>query len=95
MGQGHPEFAISLWSLANLYTSTERFAEAESLYFKTLAIFTDRLGEQHPNTRSAFNGLVNLIAAAIQADQADTLSDHPMTQDLIPKIRTAMENQDE
>ena len=95
LGQGHPEFAISLWSLANLYTSTERFAEAESLYFKTLAIFTDRLGEQHPNTRSAFNGLVNLIAAAIQADQADTLSDHPMTQDLIPKIRTAMENQDE
>ena len=95
LGENHPSFAISLGNLASLYVQKGDFSEAESFLYQALQIFQQVVGPEHPYTKETFNRLINLIATAIQANQADTLSDHPTTQDLIPKIRTALESQTE
>ncbi|MEO0396765.1 MAG: tetratricopeptide repeat protein, partial [Cyanobacteria bacterium P01_A01_bin.137] len=95
LGENHPSFAISLGNLASLYVQKGDFSEAESFLHQALQIFQQVVGPEHPYTKETFNRLINLIATAIQTNQADTLSDHPITQDLIPKIRTALERQTE
>ncbi|MEO0430991.1 MAG: tetratricopeptide repeat protein [Cyanobacteria bacterium J06656_5] len=95
LGEHHPSFAISLANLASLYVQKGDFSEAESFLYQALQIFQQVVGPEHPYTKETFNRLINLIATAIQANQADTLSDHPITQDLIPKIHAALESQTE
>jgi len=51
LGEDHPDFAISLWSMAALQTSLERFFEAEPLHKRSLLILRKALGEDHPDTK--------------------------------------------
>ncbi|MEM6256016.1 MAG: tetratricopeptide repeat protein [Cyanobacteria bacterium P01_D01_bin.156] len=70
----------------------KQYAEAEAYLLRALDLRNRLLGQQHPYTQGTWNSYIQVIATAIQANQADTLSDHPTTQNLIPKIRTALEN---
>ena len=93
LGEEHPSVAQSLNNLAILYAYQQRYYDSENLLRQALDLRNRLLGPEHPYTQGTLNSYLQLISMAIQANQADTLSDHPMTQDLIPKIRAAMESQ--
>ncbi|PZV08808.1 MAG: tetratricopeptide repeat-containing protein [Leptolyngbya sp.] len=80
LGTDHPDVATSLNNLAGLYYSTGRYDEAEPLYLRALSIFAKTLPENHPYNKTGYNNFNDLIQAALEAGQADQLSDHPMTQ---------------
>jgi Tetratricopeptide repeat len=44
---------MSLNNRAELYRDTRRYAEAEPLYHRAIAILEARLGSDHPNTKTA------------------------------------------
>jgi tetratricopeptide (TPR) repeat protein len=50
LGTEHPDVALSLNNLANLYDSQGRYAEAEPLYVQALEIAQRQLGANHPDT---------------------------------------------
>ncbi|MFM6898051.1 MAG: tetratricopeptide repeat protein, partial [Microcystis panniformis] len=53
-------------NLAGLYKYQGRYAEAEPLYVRAIAIYQERLGENHPDTqtvRQTFMILSNKAAA--------------------------------
>ena len=52
LGENHPDVATSLNNLAGLYESQGKYAEAEPLYQRAIAILLATLGENHPNTRT-------------------------------------------
>ncbi|MEM1240642.1 MAG: tetratricopeptide repeat protein [Cyanobacteria bacterium P01_H01_bin.26] len=93
LGEMHPDVATSLNNLAVLYANQQRYYDSECLLRQALDLRSRLLGNEHPDTQSTCNSYTTLISMAIQANQAHTLSDNPMTQDLIPKIRAAMESQ--
>ena len=62
------------------------------LQLKALNLRNRLLGAEHPYTQGTWNSYIQVISTAIQANQTDTLSDHPITQDMIPKIRAVLEN---
>ncbi len=49
-GKSHPNVAISLNNLANLYLNQGRYAEAEPLYQQARKIASESLGVNHPST---------------------------------------------
>ncbi|HEY9657904.1 MAG TPA: tetratricopeptide repeat protein, partial [Allocoleopsis sp.] len=91
-GEVHPDVAIWCNNLAGLYTTLQRYSEAEPLYLHALGVFLDRLGEDHPYTQNTYQGLVNLIAEAVQAGRESELSDHPFVQDVVKQIREQRES---
>ncbi|NEP18859.1 MAG: tetratricopeptide repeat protein [Leptolyngbya sp. SIO4C1] len=95
LGENHPDFVINLANLAGLYVTQNRFSEAEPLYLHALGVFYARLGAEHPYTKGTFRALQHLITQAIQSDQADTLSDHAMTQDLLRDFLAQQGGRDE
>jgi tetratricopeptide (TPR) repeat protein len=46
----HPNMAHSLNNLAALYDTQGKYAEAEPLYRRALAIYEQVMGPNHPNT---------------------------------------------
>jgi tetratricopeptide (TPR) repeat protein len=50
LGPEHPDVALSLCSLAELYQHEGRYAEAEPLYKQAVTISQNALGPAHPNT---------------------------------------------
>ncbi len=59
-GVEDPRFATSLNNLAVLYKAQGRYAEAEPLYQRALAIYEKALGPDHPTTATQLNNLVVL-----------------------------------
>ncbi|MDY7024273.1 MAG: tetratricopeptide repeat protein, partial [Cyanobacteriota bacterium] len=57
----HPDVALSLNNLAELYRSQRRYAEAEPLYQKALAMFERTLGVGHPNTMKVRDNHVDCL----------------------------------
>jgi tetratricopeptide (TPR) repeat protein len=51
LGEEHPDMALSLNNLAALYDNQGRYAEAEPLYQRALAIVEKVLGEEHPSSQ--------------------------------------------
>ena len=49
-GAEHPNVGIRLNNLAELLQATNRQTEAEPLMRRALAIFVNRLGDDHPNS---------------------------------------------
>jgi tetratricopeptide (TPR) repeat protein len=86
LGTDHPDIAISLNNLAKLYESQKRYSEAESLYLRALALVTNVLGENHPNTKAIWQNFLSLIDEIIQTKQIATLSDHPLSQEIISQL---------
>ena len=87
LGEEHPDVATSLNNLAELYRSQGRYAEAEPLYLQAIAIATQRLGQEHPNTQTMVGNFIYMLKEAIAHNQADQLSDHPLTQHHLEQIR--------
>ena len=59
-GPGHPNVAINLNNLAELYRTSNRHREAEPLYERAVKTLTDSLGADHPNTQTVANNLAIL-----------------------------------
>ena len=57
LGATHPEVALTLNNLAELYRSQRRFDEAEPLYNRALAIDQEALGADHPSLALGLNNL--------------------------------------
>ena len=87
LGADHPDTAQSLNNLAGLYESQGRYPEAEPLYARSVVILLQALGQEHPNTQSGINNFVGCLQQALAAGQGDSLSDHPLTQQLLEQLR--------
>ncbi|MFM7425444.1 MAG: tetratricopeptide repeat protein [Elainella sp.] len=87
LGSDHPDVALSLNNLARLYESQERYAEAEPLYLRALSILLKMLGENHPYTQTVQSNFRGLLRRAVEAGQAEQLSDHPLTQAGLAELR--------
>ena len=87
LGADHPSTATSLNNLAALYESMGRYSEAEPLYLRTLEIWTKSLGENHPDTQMAWGNFRYLLQQALANGSADSLSPHPLTQQLLQELR--------
>ena len=71
LGSNHPDVAISLNNLAGLYETQGRYADAEPLYKRSLAIWEKALGPNHPNVATSLNNLALLYDS--QGRYADAL----------------------
>jgi CHAT domain-containing protein/Tfp pilus assembly protein PilF len=60
LGPDHPDVAHSLNGLAGLYYSQGRYADAESLFQRSLAIREKALGRDHPDVANSLNNLAGL-----------------------------------
>ena len=60
LGRDHPALATSLNNLAGLYYRQGRYAEAEPLYQRSLAILQKAHGRDHPDVAISLNNLAAL-----------------------------------
>ena len=60
LGPDHPNVATSLNNLAVLYKTQGRYADAEPLYKRSLAIREKALGPDHPDVATSLNNLAAL-----------------------------------
>ena len=61
LGPEHPEVATSLNNLAALYKAQGRYAEAEPLYRRSLAIKEKALGPEHPSVATILANYAALL----------------------------------
>jgi tetratricopeptide (TPR) repeat protein len=59
-GVDHPSVAIGLNNLAQLYLAQGKYAEAEPLQLRDLAISEASLGKDHPDVAISLNNLARL-----------------------------------
>ncbi|NJO41160.1 MAG: tetratricopeptide repeat protein [Cyanobacteria bacterium CRU_2_1] len=90
-GTDYPHVATNLNNLAGLYRSQGRYADAEPLYLRALAILFDRLGETHPNTQTVIENFLYFVQQVIQAGQTAQLSEHPLTRGAIEQMQQQTE----
>jgi len=91
LGADHPAVATSLNNLASLYCAIGRYGEAEPLYLRALGILVKALPENHPHIKGGFSNFRGMVQAALEAGQADQLSDHPTTQTVLQQLRRSPE----
>ncbi|MFM7908487.1 MAG: tetratricopeptide repeat protein, partial [Microcystis sp.] len=63
-----PHVANSLNNLADLYQSQGKYTEAESLYQRAIAICSEKLGENHPDTQTVKNNY-NLMLSQLPDEE--------------------------
>jgi CHAT domain-containing protein/Tfp pilus assembly protein PilF len=73
LGPSHPSVATSLNNLAALYGAQSRYADAEPLYKRALAIYEKALGPDHPNLATSLNNLAELYRAQGRYADAEPL----------------------
>ncbi len=61
LGPEHPHVATSLNNLALLYAAQGRYAKAEPLYQRALAIVEKALGPDHPNVATSLENYAALL----------------------------------
>jgi tetratricopeptide (TPR) repeat protein len=69
----HPDVAASLNNLAQLYKAQGRYADAEPLFKRSLAISEKTLGPDHPNVAASLNNLAQLYKAQGRYAEAEPL----------------------
>ena len=72
-GEQDPRFAASLNNLAELYRAQGKYAQAEPLYQRALAIWEKALGPEHPNVAAGLSNLAGLYDAQGKYAQAEPL----------------------
>jgi tetratricopeptide (TPR) repeat protein len=93
----HPDVALSLMNLADLYADCGRSAEAEQRYVRALAIWErahELFGPNHPDVAECLNGLARVYRDQGSHAEAETVltralairektlgPDHPLTRD--------------
>ncbi len=70
LGPEHPDVAISLNNLARLYTGQGRYAEAEPLIQRALAIWEKALGPDHPDVANGLEIYPFLLHRTGRGDEA-------------------------
>ncbi len=69
-GSSSPRLATSLNNLAEVYRLEGRYAEAEPLFKRALAIFEKALGPEHPNVATGLENYAALLRKTGRADEA-------------------------
>jgi CHAT domain-containing protein/tetratricopeptide (TPR) repeat protein len=72
-GPEHPDTALSLNNLAELYQATGAYAKAQPLLERALAIREKVLGPEHPDTATSLNNLAGLYKATSAYAKAEPL----------------------
>jgi CHAT domain-containing protein/tetratricopeptide (TPR) repeat protein len=72
-GDKHPEYATAISWLANVYGAQGRYAEAERLYKRSLAIREKALGPEDPLVANSLNSLADLYRYAGRFAEAELL----------------------
>ena len=72
-GPDHPDVAIRLNNLAQLFQATNRMAEAEPLMRRALAIDEKSYGPDHPDVATDLNNLASLLWATNRLREAEPL----------------------
>ncbi len=67
------DVAQSLNNLALLYQAQSRYAEAEPLYRRSLAIWEKALGPEHPNLATSLENYAALLRATGRTAEADKM----------------------
>src|SRR5713101_7859423 len=62
-GTDHANYALALATLAEVYSSQAKYAEAEGLYQRTLGIYEKALGADHPDVAYTLIGFGNVYYA--------------------------------
>jgi tetratricopeptide (TPR) repeat protein len=73
LGPEHPDLAWSLNGLAGLYRAQGRYAEAEPLYERALAIDERSFGPDQPNVATSLNDLAELLRTTNRLEEAEPL----------------------
>jgi tetratricopeptide (TPR) repeat protein len=73
LGADHPDVAESLNNLAELYRSQARYADAEPLYQRSLAILEKALGDDHASVATLLNNFAELYRAQARYADAEPL----------------------
>jgi len=73
LGTDHPDVAISLNNLAELYRAQGIYQAAEPLYKRSLAILEKALGSEHPNVATSLNNLAGLYESQGNYPSAEPL----------------------
>jgi len=60
LGPDHPQVALGLNNLAELYRAQGRYADAEPLNKRSLTIYENQLGSEHPSVTNGLNNLAFL-----------------------------------
>lgn len=87
LGPNHPDVAGRLVLLANLYQSEGRFAEAEALYNRALAIREDAFGPSDAQVAQTLNQLADLYRAQGRTREAEMVSRRAATIRQEPQAR--------
>ncbi len=74
---------INLQQSAGLHDSMGSYSKAEPLYLRTVGIFMQALGQDHPNTQTVLGNFLYFIQQAVENGQAAALSNHPITQAIL------------
>jgi tetratricopeptide (TPR) repeat protein len=72
-GPDHPNVAVSLNFLAELYRSDGKYAEAEPLYKRSLSIIEKTLGPDHTDVAAALNNLAEFYGEQGKYSEAEPL----------------------
>ena len=75
----YPDVATGLNNLAMLYESQGKYAEAEPLYKRALAIYEKALGPDHPSVAESLNSLAGFYHAQGSYAEAKTLYRRALT----------------
>ena len=73
-GERHPKTLISIYNLGDFYGLTGRYAEGESLIRRALVGFREVLGEDHPYTLAALDGLANNLIGQQRPAEAEPVA---------------------
>jgi tetratricopeptide (TPR) repeat protein len=73
LGPEHPDVAISLDNLAELYRTQYQYAKAEPLHQRALAIREKAVGPGHPHVAFSLDNLAGLYRAQGQYTKAESL----------------------
>ncbi len=65
--------ANSLNNLARLYQAQGKYAEAEPLYQRALAIVEKALGPEHPHVATSLENYAALLRQTARADEAERM----------------------
>jgi tetratricopeptide (TPR) repeat protein len=72
-GTRDPRLARTLNDLAAVYSTQEKYAEAESLYYRALEILKNALGAEHPDLATTLNNVAVLYDAQGRYSEAEAL----------------------
>ena len=73
LGEADPRFATTINNLALMFMKEGRYAEAEPLYRRSLAVHEKALGPDHPSVGTTLNNLAGLFEAQGRYAEAEPL----------------------